>query len=652
MHLLPILRNETPQYSSNPSNLGDNLTFFSSYINYVTTGNRTFSSSINVDGTFIINAEHIVTFLNSTIFFAPNAKIIVKPGGKLILNACTLTNVCSGQLWQGIEIWGNPSNSDQAISSQGALDMKNGTIIKNAVCAIRAGNSSASGYGGGIIIVKNSKFQNNKRAVMFDAYTRKNSNGTENSNRSVFTDCEFITDNNAFFSVDINNKMVYLYGVKDIRFDGCDFLDSKQKSTIDDYGMAIAISSASVRLTGTGFHMPIIHSPSKQCSFSGFYIAIQIQNSGTRKSKIEWSKFEKNFIAIYGGLANQLGVISCTIKSSFDMFSYSTGIYLTTSDGYVIENNVFSGDNGTGIIINNSGEGNNFIKYNTFDELCTGIVSDNVNGQNSNNSVATGLQFLCNNFVNNTVRDVRLHADSRIRFFQGSPSVATGNAFDNSSYQRKDLENASTYHFLYHYANNITNHQPYNPTGQITIVAANTHNCDAVGAMGDYYYTRPVPMSMSSLENEYEIISTTLNRKTSLYGKMDGETSIDWESVFMRRETMEEIPQLELYVEISDLLEKKRLICRDALTILTSTEEFDRKTYNLWLARENVMSSDYLLAQSHIEVSDWEQANHVLQQIPYRFPDEYNEIEHNDFITCLKSLLSDKNLEGTFYTPS
>jgi subtilisin family serine protease len=608
------------------------------------TTSTVWNNSRGVYADLIIESGTTLTIRNATIKFMPNTKIIVKPGGKLALYGCTLTNACGG-LWQGIEVWGKPFTGDQSTYYQGALDMNYGATIENAVCAIYAGCSSISGQqagygGGGIIGVENSRFRNNKRDAEFTKYISRNNNGTEKANISSFIDCDFVVDDYALFPADRENKMVYVVGVNGIGFNGCNFVDRRRKTNIQEYGVAIVANSASIVTTGTSFYNTIggARIPYKLCYFSGFFIAIQIQDAGTKDSRITWAKFDNNLLAIYGSAVNQLQIISCEINTAFDLPSYgSMGIQLVSCDGYKIENNVLSGDNGVGMFINNSGEGNNEIKYNTFRNLCIGAASYDINGQNSNNIGATGLQFRCNSFINSKNDDIYLVNNSIIRLFQGSPSVSTGNAFDNSSYQKRDINNTSPNLFSYHYDYIVSTHCPYNPTGPVYIIPAGAHGCDGTGAMGTSYYERPMPVrTIERLEEAYSGTYAMLREKKSWYDENYGERLIEWGEVFARGETMLEIPQVKLYVEITDLLSEIRLICREAIAVLKSAEVFDRETYHLWLFRENVISSDYLVVQSYVEVSNWEQVRNVLQEIPNRFPKEYNYDEHNDFITCLR----------------
>ncbi|NCA86888.1 MAG: hypothetical protein EOM83_15195, partial [Clostridia bacterium] len=125
----------------------------------------------NIDKT--INSDLIVESnatltVKSCLRFADNAKLIIKPGGKLILNGGTLTNACTG-LWQGIEVWGNPLLS-QIPANQGWLSISNGGTIENAVVAVKAGTGDFGAKGGGIVHASEAFFRNNKSDVAFHDY--------------------------------------------------------------------------------------------------------------------------------------------------------------------------------------------------------------------------------------------------------------------------------------------------------------------------------------------------------------------------------------------------------------------------------------------------------------------------------------------------
>ena len=99
----------------------------------------------------------------------PDSRIVVEPGGKLIVDGGLVTSYHGKNTWQGIEVVGNmgqPSSNQY----QGALELKNGAIIENAGAAVRNFTWENGAQGGGIIIADNSTFSNCWRAVELNGY--------------------------------------------------------------------------------------------------------------------------------------------------------------------------------------------------------------------------------------------------------------------------------------------------------------------------------------------------------------------------------------------------------------------------------------------------------------------------------------------------
>ena len=73
-----------------------------------------------------------------TLSFVPQARLIVRPGGKLVVDGGTLTSACAGEMWQGIEVVGDRTKH-QTAAHQGTVIFRNGATIENAHCAIKTG---------------------------------------------------------------------------------------------------------------------------------------------------------------------------------------------------------------------------------------------------------------------------------------------------------------------------------------------------------------------------------------------------------------------------------------------------------------------------------------------------------------------------------
>ena len=133
----------------------------------------------------VIPATSTLT-ISSNVYISEDAKIIVMPGGKLVLDGGLLTNQC-GDTWQGIEVRGNP-NATQTAANQGTLEIINGGTIKNAWMAVRVGKEGYTNFGGGIVDATDGNFLNNSTGVYFDPYSYT----TDNVN--IFTGCSFDYD--------------------------------------------------------------------------------------------------------------------------------------------------------------------------------------------------------------------------------------------------------------------------------------------------------------------------------------------------------------------------------------------------------------------------------------------------------------------------
>ena len=115
----------------------------------------------------------------------PSAKIIVRPGGKLIVDGGTLTSACPNELWQGIEVVGDRTKR-QLAQYQGTVELRNGATIENAHCGIHTGYHGDAAYAttGGIIKADSAFFINNRRAVAFMSYTNHSLTGVITDNVS------------------------------------------------------------------------------------------------------------------------------------------------------------------------------------------------------------------------------------------------------------------------------------------------------------------------------------------------------------------------------------------------------------------------------------------------------------------------------------
>ncbi len=355
------------------------------------TKNQTWNESMTVSSDLIVEGKSALT-IKSTVSFAEGCKFIIKTGGKLILDGGTLTNAC-GDIWQGIEVWGNP-NAPQNPFSQGVLVIQNGGKIENAEVAVRAGSHYYTGKGGGMVMVMDAVFYNNDMAVKFDPYSH------DPSNQSYFTNCTFDYDKTITGEPDMT--FVRLEDVDFVDFNSCTFSNHTNR---DYFGWGIWSNNSILVVDGD-----CIEYSGNSCLLwdqSKFYhleYGIYVTNSNTTNyPEIQHTFFNDNYRGIFiSGVTNAL-VKYCefVVNTPFET-NGGYGLYLDNCTAYTIEENFFSPtyENriGIGLIVNNSGGDPNEVYRNSFSYLQQGVSAQELN--RGFNDPAQGLQILCCDFTN------------------------------------------------------------------------------------------------------------------------------------------------------------------------------------------------------------------------------------------------------------
>jgi hypothetical protein len=150
------------------------------------------------DSTFHINYEVVIDSgatltISTRVEFAPEAGILVRQGGKLILDSAYLTKVCP-ELWQGIDVLGSDTIQDYD-EYFGKIVVENNSIIEFAKVGI-ANFCRSCGYQdiqcGGMISVENSIFRNNERDILLNPFSTYWFNH-DLPYSCVISDCQFLT---------------------------------------------------------------------------------------------------------------------------------------------------------------------------------------------------------------------------------------------------------------------------------------------------------------------------------------------------------------------------------------------------------------------------------------------------------------------------
>lgn len=347
-------------YNCNCCSFSKNYTYSSDFT--VTPSN--FSSFLASAVNNTISIRNKLKFTGNTTYtltglfleFGPWGKMIIDRGTTVILNGTRLSGIncggsgCFGNLplmWQGVEVWGNYSQS-QTIANQGKLITKsNGTVkseIASAHNAILVGKfcdlppSASCGktataaciggiydifYGGGIIDIQSgTTFTNNARTILFTPYSPNNISKVD---KSLFS-CTALLDP-GYHS---NFAVSYHYGT----------------TPANSYNPRYSPANALGRTNRFVYEWGVKGVKFTDNSFDNAEVGIQLNNSSAYIQKITTGNLFKNMnIGISAYYSSSTPFLANVIDgNTFDNTqpqTTPTGIYIQGGNGDVIRNNIF-----------------------------------------------------------------------------------------------------------------------------------------------------------------------------------------------------------------------------------------------------------------------------------------------------------------------
>ena len=491
----------------------------------------TLSGIIESDG-FVI-ADGATVTVTGEIRTNENAKTIVKPGGKLIVDGGTITKALHEGQWQGIEVWGVDTLHQFIVDGryqQGYLELKNGATIENAICAVelwQPGNYSSEG---GIIHATDAVFRNNAKAVHAINYTNYvPTNGNSSSYNSWFKNCEFIVDSD-YISDETFYKHIDLDRVNGIGFEGCSFSVDRNVENVSQWCSGLAVYNAGFAVNSycsDNTIQPCLDEYLTKSSFSGFHSGIYVRGGSTSYTyNVRNAEFTNNDRGIYAENTGYGTILFNDFIVGTDA-DCSFGIYMNETTGFCIEENNFIGDEKSssynyGIGIHNSASANNIYR-NTFQSLDCGNVAVGVNitGKTSSMSKQGGLTYACNTNISN-INDfcvVRENSSGDIAQSQGSSTLPAGNTFSGSQYH---FYNDGESVINYYYNTNNANQTP-NSSRLFRITSIPT---SSVNPCNPHYGNGSVVRSdeeLEELETIYDNSILTFNELNNVYtSRIDG----------------------------------------------------------------------------------------------------------------------------------
>ncbi|MDD2622150.1 MAG: T9SS type A sorting domain-containing protein [Bacteroidales bacterium] len=624
---------------------------YKSYADEIIYGNVTWSTPRDITG-YVYITPGATLEITCEIRFSSTSMIIVECQGKLQVNGGILTNLDANQLWEGILLLGDPS-SPQTLNprSQGIVSLED-ALIANAECGIKVGatikETTPNGIviyslvpSGGIVIAENTQFLNNRQSINFDEYIYRNGNN-ETDNRSCFTECSFTVDANAFFNIQDDESQVSLFGVRGVGFKGCIFSNTQSGYN----GIGIYANAAGFRIND--YWLPIVYIGQPpyyptQTQFDGYRIAIDIKNSGSKAINIVNTEFSDNGVGVYAVLVNNLRIETSYFNNNASSY-YS--VVLQNATNYVIENNQFNGDC-LGLVFLGDVPDNNYIRYNTFTNLCrASAVYGDQQKHLTNGYLSTGLQFQCNVFENNYTD---IHIDGRIKFEQkGIAGHGCGNVFGPNR-SLENICNLGDLYIAYYYDGALAYHNPIYYSGLFIPINFPPCDCSIFGYTGNNYYpsSERCYADVNELENQFVEIAPRLAVLISEYHQKYNDT-IHWIDYWNGDDSY--ALQVSDYNEIVTLKDSVDMICSYAIQyVLSSVDVLDRTALITWASRIESANMDFLIAECYLDGNDIVMMNNVLNDISIKYQD-YDPSNIEEYAKCLRYeyLWNLNNLDTTY----
>lgn len=463
-----------------------------------------------------------------------NARIIVKPGGRLVIDGGIITTE-DDELWPGIEVWGDNSTHQYAVNGhygQGYVELKNGATIENAVCALELWRPDYWSSTGGIVHATDAVFRNNAKAVHALYYKNHHPvNGKETDYNANFTRCQFVVDNNFLGDEDhVFYKHVDLNHVRGFKFRACEFSVSAPSDNISYWTSGIAANEAGFSVSGLCNSLVNPCTTYDQSIFLGFFTAINAVSSGSKSAPaitVTHSRFADNDFGVYMRKLSHATILSCDFNvKRQDNWLCGTGIFSEGVFNFSIEENTlakynnFNG-NGYGVIVKGL-DGQNQIYRNNYAGLHCGNLAEGKNIIQGYSLNYLGLEYRCNTNARNNIDFYVLKEDgefSGIQSTQGSRIAAAGNTFSDGAYH---FYNGGDFVINYYYYDmpGAENEEPltYNADKFVPIPTDQTDGCPSHYSNGNESSSLVLSTAQKQQrEQDYYDAYTAYNSLKSVY---------------------------------------------------------------------------------------------------------------------------------------
>ncbi|TVR77018.1 MAG: T9SS C-terminal target domain-containing protein [Chitinophagaceae bacterium] len=461
----------------------------------------------------IIKSGNTLT-ITCKVLMPDDAKIIVEPNAKLIIDGGKITNACNG-LWKGIEVWGDNEQHQYTINyinQQGKVHLKNGAIIDGAEIGIATYNPNEYNRNtGGIIIAEDATFKNCKNAVFLFPYQNfyPNNPSQLRPNLSRFDNVEFIANGENYNSgVNYGTGMVVLWGVNGVRFRGCKFLNLDENTESSNWERSgITSLDANYTVTSLCVTVPGVFNPPFSCPPQNI-VRSKFENlkqgiwAGKYSDPFKTYTVENSdFIGNRTGILNAGVDYATIVLNNFEITTFPnadtlSAIAVETGTGFAIEQNDILGsidinnNEQVGIWVRNSGIEPNRLYNNKITSTSYATLANGNNRSIPDVAYAPvdGLLFECNEYVDNfnDIVAVGTSDGDGVKLHQGTnilgEEVPAGNKFsDYDNHPYRDINNPSAWPMIYFYYENESIEIPefYNTNNVNTEGLGYPNDCDA-----------------------------------------------------------------------------------------------------------------------------------------------------------------------------
>lgn len=394
-------------------------------------GDYTWDNPIYLKGDLLIE-DGSTLIIRCKVSIPQDAKVLVKQGGKLIIDGGTITNVC-GDLWKGITVegdWGIIAGGQSYDPGPGQLVMKNGAKIEYAETGV------FSDYNG-ILDISNSEFLNCPTGISLENYDETVLSWSIFPNlkpRAKIKTTTFSTDED-FISTPLYGVKLWSTDMAMVTLEGDVFENTTTEAQLSamnrGYGIYAYNSDVNIKEYCPFISLPPCPNPVKS-EFNGLTYGIYSQGSLSNTARIENCIFNNYYFR--GVLLDHITApIIRSNNFSNNLTYWTAGLYLWNSTAYNVENNTFNCQNTNNVVINNSGAGANKLYRNHFNTAS----AVHCYYTNSNPAGDQGLFIQCNDFH---ATDMNIFVkDGNIKKQQGyydnqfpNQSVSAANQFEQT----------------------------------------------------------------------------------------------------------------------------------------------------------------------------------------------------------------------------